>query len=45
MAEVQVVQQFMQANDLVAAEIRRTLAERGIVALNLMASPAPARPA
>ncbi len=39
MAEVQVVQQFMQANDLVAAEIRRTLAERGIVALNLMASP------
>lgn len=39
MAEVQVVQQFMQAYDLVAAETRRTLAERGIVALNLMASP------
>ena len=39
MPEVPVVQQFMQANDLVAAEVKRFLAERGIVALNLMASP------
>ncbi len=39
MAQVKVVQQFMQANDQVAAENRRMLAERGIVALNIMASP------
>ncbi len=39
MPKVEIVEQFMQANDLVAAEIRRSLAERGIVAVNLMASP------
>jgi hydrogenase nickel incorporation protein HypB len=39
MPEVKVVQQFMQANDAVAADNRRLLAERGVVAVNLMASP------
>ncbi len=39
MPEVKVVQQFMQANDSVAADNRRLLAERGVVAVNLMASP------
>jgi len=39
MPEVPIVEQFMQANDLVAAEIRRLLGGRGIVAVNLMASP------
>jgi len=39
MPEVKVVQQFMQANDAEAADNRRLLAERGVVAVNLMASP------
>jgi hydrogenase nickel incorporation protein HypB len=39
MPEVKVVQEFMQANDAVAEDNRRLLAERGVVAVNLMASP------
>lgn len=39
MPEVRVVESFMQANDQVALENRRLLAAKGVVAVNLMASP------
>jgi len=39
MPDIPVVQRFMQANDALAADTRRRLAERGLVAVNLMASP------
>jgi len=39
MAQVKVVERFMRANDQVAMQNRQLLAERGVVAINIMASP------